>query len=109
MILPMAKLQVLGPRRMLTEVLAFLQDRGVLDLRSPPVAGDDPRRALQLVPLREGEHAAEAALAAALDGSRKLLSALPHPRRAEPEPLPDVESPAFTARLAAIEAERLEG
>ncbi|HET8723619.1 MAG TPA: ATPase [Anaeromyxobacteraceae bacterium] len=110
MILPMAKLQVLGPRRLLADVLAFLQEQGVLDLRSPPVAGDGPRgRALRLVPLREGEHAAEAVLTAALEGSRRLLAALPPPRRAEPEPLPDVESPAFTARLAALEAERLEG
>jgi V/A-type H+-transporting ATPase subunit I len=103
----MAKVQVLGPRRLLPDALAFLQARGVLDLRTPPpLAAGAPRGALRPVPLREGEHASERALEAAAEGAGRLLAALPPPGRSAEEDLPDVEDPAFAARVEALEAER---
>jgi V/A-type H+-transporting ATPase subunit I len=103
----MAKLQVLGPRRLLPGVLQYLQEQGVLDLRMPATLGSGaPRPGLRLVPLREGEHLSEAALSAALDACLRLLGALPAARRAPPEPLPDVESPDLLPRIAALDAER---
>jgi V/A-type H+-transporting ATPase subunit I len=104
----MAKVQVLGPRRLLGEVLAFLQERGALDLRTPaPLASGKAHGALRPVPLREGEHASERALEAAGTGARHLLAALPAPGRGDGEaPLPDVEDPDFPGRLEALEAER---
>ena len=108
MILPMAKLQVLGPRRLLPGVLAFLQQRGVLDLRTPgPLGTGPPRPGLRLVPLQDGEHAAENALSAAVEASLRLLGALPRAGRAAPVELPDVESPEFLPRIAALERERV--
>jgi len=107
-ILPMSKLQVLGPRRLLPPVLAFLQDRGVLDLRSPaPLRSGAPRTALRLVPLRPGEQAAESALSGAVEASLRLLGSLPRAGRGEPVALPDVEGPDFLPRIAALETERV--
>jgi V/A-type H+-transporting ATPase subunit I len=103
----MAKVQVLGPRRLLPDALAFLQAQGVLDLRTPaPLASGVPHGALRAVPLREGEHAAERALESAAEGAARLLASLPPPARAAEEELPDVEDPAFEARLEALDAER---
>jgi hypothetical protein len=80
----MSKLQVLGPRRLLPTVLAFLQGRGVLDLRSPaPLGSGAPRTALRLVPLRPGEQAAESALSGAVEASLRLLGSLPRAGRGE--------------------------
>jgi V/A-type H+/Na+-transporting ATPase subunit I len=108
LILPMAKLQVLGPRRLLPGVLEFLQARGVLDLRTPAhLEAGEPRPGLRLVPLREGEHASEDALTTAVDACLRLLAALPAAGRAEPEPLPDVESAEFLPRVKALDAERV--
>jgi V/A-type H+-transporting ATPase subunit I len=105
----MSRLQILGPRRLLPDLLSFLQRRGVLDLRTPAALEDGaPRPALRLVPLQEGEHAAEGALAAALDGCLRLLAALPRAGRGEPAPLPSVEDPDFPQRVAALDAERVE-
>lgn len=107
MIAPMAKVQVLGPRRLLPDALSFLQARGVLDLRTPPpLAAGVPHGALRPVPLREGEHASERALEAAVEGAARLLAALPTPGRAPEEELPDVEDPGFAPRVDALDAER---
>jgi V/A-type H+-transporting ATPase subunit I len=107
LIAPMAKVQVLGPRRLLPDVLAFLQARGVLDLRTPSaIASGAPRGALRPVPLREGEHASERALVVAVEEAARLLAALPPPGRGAEEELPDVEDPAFAARVEALDAER---
>lgn len=108
MILPMCKLQVLGPRRLLPAALSFLQEQGVLDLRTPAWLDEGrPRGALRLVPLREGEHASEAALASVVDASLRLLGALPRAGRGEAVPLPDVESDAFVPAVLALDAERV--
>jgi len=106
-IAPMAKVQVLGPRRRLGAVLSFLQERGVLDLRTPaPLLSGVPSGALRPVPLREGEHASERALVAAADASARLQAALPPPGRGDEEALPDVEDPSFPVRVEALDAER---
>jgi hypothetical protein len=103
----MSKLQILGARRLLPDVLGFLQQRGVLDLRSPASLEEGPPRpGLHLVPLREGEHASESQLSSAMDAAVALMGALPAPGRGEPEALPDVESPDFLPRVAALDAER---
>jgi V/A-type H+-transporting ATPase subunit I len=105
----MAKLQVFGPRRLLPAVLSFLQQRGVLDLRTPAsLDAGAPRPGLRLVPLREGEHASECSLASAVDACLRLMGALPRSGRAEPaEPLPDVEGPDFLPRIEALDAKRI--
>jgi V/A-type H+-transporting ATPase subunit I len=107
----MVRLQILGPRRLLPDVLADLQRRGVLDLRTPLPPGEETSRAaLRLVPIREGEHAVEEILGAAVDGCERLRAALPRsaPGAAQGAAvaLPDVEDPAFPARIAGLEAER---
>jgi V/A-type H+-transporting ATPase subunit I len=103
----MAKVQVLGPRRLLEPTLAFLQERGVLDLRTPePLARGLPTGALRPVPLREGEHAAERALASAVESTGRLLASLPPVARDGEEPLPDPQDPAFPGRIEALSAEQ---
>jgi V/A-type H+-transporting ATPase subunit I len=104
----MAKVQVLGPRRLLGEALAFLQAQNVLELRLP--AGQVLRpgsRLVHPVPVAPGEAAAERDLTAAAKASEHLLAALPAaPAGAGAgEPLPDPASPEFPARLASLEAE----
>ncbi|HVP66737.1 MAG TPA: V-type ATPase 116kDa subunit family protein [Anaeromyxobacteraceae bacterium] len=107
MIAPMSKVQVLGPRRLLEPVLAFLQRQGVLDLRTPsPLAAGAPSGSLRSVPLREGEHAVEVALESALESARALLAALPATGRAEEEALPTPGDPEFAARLADLSTQR---
>jgi len=103
----MAKVQVLGPRRLLAEALAFLQAQGVLELRSP--SGQVLRPGSPLVhpvPVMPAEAAAERDLVAAAEAAEQLLSALP-PAPAGPgaEPLPDPASPAFAARVASLAAD----
>lgn len=107
MIAPMAKVQVLGPRRLLDASLAVLQEQGVLDLRTPStITSGAPSGSLRAVPLREGEHATERALLAALEGTERLLEGLPPAGRAAEEPLPDPTEPEFAARLEALAATR---
>jgi len=106
-IAPMAKVQVMGPRRLLDASLAFLQGRGLLDLRTPSsIARGTPRGALRAVPLREGERAAERVLETALEGVERLLAGLPPAGRGPVEPLPDPAEHGFEARLSALAAER---
>jgi len=107
MIAPMSKVQVLGPRRLLDAALAFLQQQGALDLRTPsPLAAGLPSGSLHSVPLREGEHAVEHALESGLEAASSLLAGLPAGGRAEEEPLPAPGEPEFAARLDALAAER---
>ncbi len=108
MIAPMAKVQVLGPRRLLGEVLAFLQARGALELRSP--SGEVLRPGSPLVhavPVSPDEPGAGGGLASAAAAAEQLLAALPPaPASSAPaEELPDPASPAFAARVASLAAE----
>ena len=107
MIAPMAKVQVLGPRRLLDETLALLQEQGVLDLRTPSLLEAGPAHgSLHSVPLREGEHAIESALEAALESIGQLLAALPPAGRGAEISLPRPEDPEFAPRIAALAGER---
>jgi V/A-type H+-transporting ATPase subunit I len=97
-IVPMLKLEVLGPRPLLAEALAFLQAEGALALRAPPagVAG---------VPLEGGAAERRARLSSARARAEELLAQLPPPAGI-PLPLPPPGDPAFAAALEAAEAER---
>ncbi|HEY6106591.1 MAG TPA: ATPase, partial [Anaeromyxobacteraceae bacterium] len=111
MIAPMAKVQVLGPRRLLGEALAFLQKQGVLELRTPSVEVLRPGSPLvHPVPVVPAQAAAERDLAAAAEAAEQLLAALPEvPASPAGEgPPPDPASAAFAARVAAL-AEDLRG
>jgi len=104
---PMSKVQVLGPRRLLEDALAFLQGQGVLDLRTPALlASGASRGALHCVPLREGEQATERALEKAVEDGEQLLAALPAAGRAPEEALPLPGSPQFAERLQELAADR---
>lgn len=105
MIAPMAKVQVLGPRRLLGELLAFLQARGVLELRTP--SGEVLRPGSQLVHPIPVSPDTGGGLAAAAEAAEQLLSALPPaPATSAPaEDLPDPGSPAFASRVAQLAAE----
>jgi len=106
-IVPMAKVQVLGPRRLLDDTLALLQEQGVLDLRTPSLLETGRSHgSLRSVPLREGEHAIESALESALESIGQLLAALPAAGKGAELYLPRPEDPEFATRMAALAAER---
>ncbi|OFW05194.1 MAG: hypothetical protein A3I61_10565 [Acidobacteria bacterium RIFCSPLOWO2_02_FULL_68_18] len=114
MIVPMSKVQVLGPRRLLPRTLQVLHAAGVLQIRSLPegpraALDGDLRRALRVVPLVEAERATERALAEIAGRLQELLVLLPAPDRitgGTDEELPgDVAAPEFASRLEPIEAE----
>jgi len=95
-ILPMASLQILGPRRLLPDAVALLQREGVLELREAVGA----RRAA-LVPTGPGL----ADLDAALRRIDALLASLPRaPAAPSPASLPSPGTPAFDAALDALAA-----
>jgi V/A-type H+-transporting ATPase subunit I len=103
----MAKVQVLGPRERLPAALAFLQQRGVLQLRaSSDEKGADGRPLVRpLDPAPEGEEMARA-LAEAAERAAALVARLPpSPPAGRPEELPEPGGPALLSRLAAIEEE----
>ena len=108
MILPMAKVQVLGPREHLARTLAFLQHEGVLQLRA---TGEE--RGMDGAPLvRPLEPAPDAeALARSLregaDRAAALLGRLPPAAAAaeQREALPEPGGEAFLSRLGALEGE----
>jgi V/A-type H+-transporting ATPase subunit I len=110
-IVAMAKVEILGPRRLLPDVLATLQRAGVLQLRSVSEAlGGEPL--LPPRPVGEAQAAAMRALEALAARIDALLAERPAAARAagaasvEVEPLPDVESPELTARLDRLAGER---
>ncbi len=105
MILPMARVQLLGPRDLLPPALAFLQGQGVLELRAPgPAVGGAPF-------LRPVSPSLEAAgRGRALAGGELRLAVLaarlgPPPPGVEAEALPAAGGAGWAARLAALEAE----
>jgi V/A-type H+/Na+-transporting ATPase subunit I len=112
-IVKMSKVQVLGPKRLLTDVLAFLQQQGALQLRPPPTprrraSGGPLLRAVRVAPEQAAE---EHALNKAVERIDALIEALPRPEPAPraasggAEGLPDATTPEFLARLDALEAE----
>jgi V/A-type H+-transporting ATPase subunit I len=105
-ILEMAKVEILGPRRRLPEVLTVLQEAGVLQLRSPAEAvGDEPL--LRPVPLSAEDAALRSTLETALARLEALLKDWPAPAERGPAgALPDVASPELPTRLDALAAER---
>jgi V/A-type H+-transporting ATPase subunit I len=97
----MAKLEVLGPRRLLPDALRFLQEAGVLALREPPAAVAPGLRA---VPVSPGDAARGEALRAALARLEALRARLPPPAGRAPA-LPEPGTAAFLAALERAEAE----
>jgi V/A-type H+-transporting ATPase subunit I len=104
----MSKVQVVGPRRQLSEALQFLQAQGVLHLRSTvePQAGGEPRLKVGRVPREEAEPGSERSLDETARRLQELLLILPAPGETGPEAqaLPDLSSSEFAPRLAALEA-----
>jgi len=106
-ILPMAKVQVIGPRELLPQALAFLQRRGVLQLR----ATDEERGAdgsplvRPLSPPLDAEELARSLV----DGAERaaaLAARLPPAHPADrPEPLPEPGGAGLLARLGELEEE----
>jgi V/A-type H+-transporting ATPase subunit I len=104
-ILPMARVQLLGPREVLPAALAFLQEQGVLELRAPALDGRDPPFVVPCAP-QPDEPEREARLAEAVRRAQALLARLPtSAAAARPEPLPSTGSAALLDRLAALEGE----
>lgn len=107
MILPIARVQVLGPRPLLARTLAFLQAEGVLQLSAPPdAAAEDGRRIVR--PCAPAPDAAEvvARLEDAVRRIEALRSRLPAAPPAGPsEALPEPGSPALARRVAELEQE----
>jgi V/A-type H+/Na+-transporting ATPase subunit I len=102
-ILKMSKVQVLGPRRLLTVALHCLHAQGVLQLRSLP---DRPGAPTQ-VPLAGAELARQRLLEQVSGRLQELLLILPSPkgRPWEASEIPDVASAEFVSRLDTIESE----
>jgi V/A-type H+-transporting ATPase subunit I len=100
MILPMARVELVGPLELLARAIAFVQAQGVLELRTPS-GGDSPPAAAPSV-----HEDLENRLQEALRRIDALAARLP-PARAggPPAPLPGVVAEAFLPRLAALEAE----
>lgn len=101
MIVAMAKLQVLGPRRLLAETLGFLQQEGVLELRRRPEGAATSAEAIHVVPVELGEAPPLRDAIARID---TLLARLP-PGRGEPLTLPPPGTPRFLDALDHAEAE----
>lgn len=116
MIVRMAKVQVLGPRRVLPAALQVLHSQGVLQIRSLPDGPGTPDADpawLRVIPLAGGEQAAERALEEVAGRLRDLLLLLPATDSPTPDPisgeadgLPDeVTAPDVLSRLAALETD----
>jgi V/A-type H+-transporting ATPase subunit I len=103
----MAEVQLVGPRDLLPAALAFLQDQGVLQLRTPdPGARPDGTALVRPCAVRPDAVEVEARLEAALRRAGDLAARLP-PARPGPavEELPEPSAPAFLERLAVLEGE----
>lgn len=96
----MLQVQVLGPRRLLPEVLEFLQAQGVVQLRDHP-----PRGLAGAANLLSVDAARASALRQVLARIDALLATLPPlAARGAPVPLPPATSAAFGDALSAAEA-----
>jgi len=102
----MAKVQVIGPRRLLATSLAFVQRQGVLDLRTPPAVAARIPGFLRAVAASEKERASGEALGAAVEAAGRLLAGLPPAPREKEEPLPPPGGPEFLSRLESLATER---
>ena len=104
MIVPMSRVEVIGPRELFAPVLLFLQGRGVLELRAPAPAGMPPLHA----PAPSGPPDAEARLEDVLRRIETLAARLPLPVTPLPAttlfPEPD-SGAAFADWLSALERE----
>lgn len=111
MIVRMAKVLVLGPRRRLREALAVLHTQGVVQLRSLAEAGEAPFRetetGVRAVPLTSAEREVERGQADLVRRVEALLILLPAPDRISGEAgaSPGVASAAFEERLGELETE----
>jgi V/A-type H+/Na+-transporting ATPase subunit I len=108
----MSKVQVLGPKRLLSETLRCLHSQGVLQLRSPSDTRGNPddqktSTGLKRVPLAGAELASERYLEEMSGRLHELLLSLPSPNdgRAEVGDLPDLTDDDFPPRLEAAESE----
>jgi V/A-type H+/Na+-transporting ATPase subunit I len=111
-ILKMSKVQVLGPRRLLTEALQCLHAQGVLQLRSFPDAPGEPAdekgpAKVRRVPLAGSEIANERSLEEMAGRLHELLLILPSAKGVpwETDGLPDAASAEFPSRLETVESE----
>ena len=106
MILPMKRVELLGPRELLGPALAFLQSKGVIDLRAPEPA-DGGAALVRPVAVAAGDAVREARLVEAVRLCRALAERLPLAGAvaAPPESLPAPGSPELLARLGTIEKE----
>ncbi|BDG06093.1 V-type ATP synthase subunit I [Anaeromyxobacter oryzae] len=110
MILPMARVEILGPRDLLPRTLEILQAQGVLELRAPRAAapGVAPLRPAEPVPDAAGRQARLADALARIDALAARLGP-PHAAAATAcTVLPAPGTEALVARLAAL-AEELDG
>lgn len=106
MILAMAKVQVIGPRERLGETLAFLQRRGVLQLRSSEEARADGGLLVRPVPPTPDAEALARSLVDAAERAGALAERLPRVSPApRPEALPEPGGTALLDRLAGLEEE----
>ena len=99
MILPMVRVEMIGPRGRFPAALEFLQKRAALELRDPLGGG--------VAPMPAAPEADAAGVDARLEGHLRRIDALSArlapARGGRPEPLPDPATEAFSARLAALE------
>jgi V/A-type H+-transporting ATPase subunit I len=103
MILPMARVQLLGPRDLLERALAFLQEQGVLELR-PAAAGVTGALVSPYPPARDAADRTRRA-EEALRRIAALRARLPQGHGEGEGPLPEPGSAALLAQLGALEAE----
>lgn len=107
MILRMAKVQLIGPRDLLPRALAFLQERGVIQLRATgdERGADGVALVRPLVPMPDADALARSLVEAA-ERAAALAARLPfaHPTD-QSEALPEPGGPALLARLGALEQE----
>src|SRR5512141_2344566 len=97
----MARVEVVGRRDVFPAALAFLQARGVLELRAPGLPGAAPLHA----PALAGPPDEEARLEEALLRIDALRARLPPAGFVPGETLPMPGSDAFPAAIAALEQE----
>lgn len=100
MIVPMAKVELIGPRRLLPDAIRALQSEGVIELRSAARDGS-----LRPVPLAPDESAERLRLTESLRRVEALIAILPKDPDAVPRKLPPPSEREFGAAIAAIEAE----
>jgi len=100
-ILPMIRVDLIGPRDRFPAALGFLQKRALLELRAPVAPGVAPMQ-----PEPEADAAeTEARLEEELRRIDELSARLAPPRGGRPEPLPPPGTEAFSRWLDALEAE----